>query len=100
MRRDHRVPPSMCPRCGRLATGALEATRDRPGAPKFGDLSVCINCAGVNQYDAELRLVPLSSTELEGLAEEEQADIRRAQRTIAAMIAQLGPPRAIGSGRA
>ena len=87
---DHDVPPSMCPRCGRLANAAMEVGGER--APNPGDLGVCINCAGVNRYNADLLLVPLTPAEWEELPSELQRDIRLAQRAVALMLAQIGPP--------
>ena len=68
----HHMPEDRCPRCGARATAASNA---RPGdrrAPVPGDLTVCIACAGLLQFDDSLRLVPLPEDALSGL----EADTR------------------------
>ncbi|HEV8502965.1 MAG TPA: hypothetical protein VGR63_15425, partial [Casimicrobiaceae bacterium] len=86
------MPPSMCPRCGRLADGAMEMGGDRP--PQPGDLTVCINCVGVSSYDARLQLVRVDAPELAAMEREQPGlaqRIRKAQREIALAHLVLGP---------
>lgn len=58
--RSTEMPVSRCPYCDK----PLDAASAPGRGPKRGDVSVCIFCAGVMQFDAELRLVRLSSAEL------------------------------------
>lgn len=49
-----RVPSSPCPHCGAEPTGASGVNAHYP---KPGDVAICIDCAGVNTYGRDLRLV-------------------------------------------
>jgi hypothetical protein len=98
-----RVKGSMCPSCGRLATGALEAAADECRPPRPGDVTVCINCAAPSQFDAGLQLAPLGLAELAELQAEQPGlieDVREAQRKIVLLNAKLGPPGQVPGGRA
>lgn len=59
----HRVPEAVCPACHRPQDGASSASGGRE-APKPGDLAICIDCAGVAQYDAAMQLKPFDVSTL------------------------------------
>jgi len=50
----HRVPEVSCPVCGKKldSSSSLETSN----APREGDVTVCVYCAGVLTFDAGLRL--------------------------------------------
>lgn len=48
------TPLSSCPACGTELDAA--GGSDKAGQPKPGDLSVCINCATILQFDEQLHL--------------------------------------------
>ncbi|MES2569435.1 MAG: hypothetical protein V4710_05200, partial [Verrucomicrobiota bacterium] len=53
------IPPSACPACGKIlnsASGVNEAF-----VPDPGTISVCFDCAEISEFDADLKLVPLSA---------------------------------------
>jgi hypothetical protein len=63
--KPHRVPVSKCPECQRAAPYATACTdEDAPDkAPEPGDVTVCMKCAALLQYDAAMQLVPLPIAE-------------------------------------
>lgn len=88
------VPETICPSCGWKNDAATHPTEDV--APTPGDLSVCLGCQEVMQFDPDLRLVKPTRDDLEA-AFQEQPDLRallfRMQRTAAkAMDSTKEPP--------
>jgi hypothetical protein len=73
-----RFAASACPRCGTpvdAATGVFDA---RDGSPGPGDVTVCLYCAAVSVFDADLRLRPPTAEERREMAQD-----KRVQRTVA-----------------
>lgn len=68
-----RVPEATCPACQKAVDGASN-TAGVKTMPKEGDLSICIFCANVAQYDAALQLTPFDITQL---PLDEQKEIER-----------------------
>lgn len=50
----HRTAEHSCPHCGYVTNmaGRPTGTGQRPGAPRHGDASVCLACAGVSVFVA------------------------------------------------
>ncbi len=67
MSKDHYVPTSKCPKCGRVHDGAMSASPTHCEAPVEGDLGICAYCGTVNRYGASLQLEVASPAELAGL---------------------------------
>lgn len=57
-----RVPPEPCPHCGAVHDGAGSLIHD--SRPKPGDVTVCILCAGVGEFTEDLKLRPLSDSDI------------------------------------
>lgn len=69
-----------CPRCGYKFDHATGVAHDN--LPKPGDFSLCLRCGQVLRFEAGLVAVIALDRELEELAPEQRALIRRAQRAI------------------
>lgn len=50
-----RTKPSLCPACG-YAVDAASPTLDPRAVPKPGDISLCLRCAAVNRFGADLSI--------------------------------------------
>lgn len=50
------IKPSPCRTCGRLLDNSFEGNGN-DSAPEEGDLSICVYCGEIAQYDANLGLV-------------------------------------------
>ena len=61
------LPESVCPRCG-YKTDAATMLEDDHAVPKPGDVSICMKCAHVRKFGADLRLVELTGDETVELA--------------------------------
>lgn len=72
-----RLPEDRCPKCGGKLDAATGA-ESGPG-PEAGDLSVCIHCLAMLQFDPNLRLKRLTDDEFEALPEEARTGMLRAQ---------------------
>lgn len=46
-----------CPSCGKLTDTATAVEGDY--TPSDGDISLCIYCGAINQFDSELNIVPM-----------------------------------------
>ena len=77
----HHVPPANCPTCGHHVNGAL-AMQEGPEPPKQGDLSVCIKCAAIATYEADLSLRLLSGAEWDELSPELRQTLQETQSLI------------------
>jgi hypothetical protein len=60
---DTPVQENACPSCGHGVNGAMSAGQG--ARPEPGDWAVCIRCAAVSKYGADLRLVALTEAEHE-----------------------------------
>lgn len=79
-------PPQLCVRCGYFFDRAAVAV-GKEAKPVAGDLSFCLNCAALLEYDAALRLRPVGEDALADVPANERAVIER-QR---AFIRRRGP---------
>jgi hypothetical protein len=78
--KTNRVASCPCPHCKRIVDSASDL--DGGKAPKLGDVTVCISCAGVSQFGVGLVLEVIPEPKLsEVLAEPDiimmQAAVRR-----------------------
>lgn len=66
-------PPAPCGHCKKEHVERTQSSESKR-APQAGDYCVCAECFGINQYDDEMRMVPLHRKELRQLprAEREQ----------------------------
>lgn len=55
----------MCPRCGYTLNGAADV--DGIDSPRAGDLSFCLGCAEILQFDRNLKLGAIEPAELNQL---------------------------------
>lgn len=78
--RISRTPAALCPACGYQvdAASSLEGD-DRPGP---GDISLCLRCAAILEFGADLRPVAASAETLASLVPEHRALIGRARVAI------------------
>lgn len=77
---QHHIPPHACPHCGTL----LDMASSVPGEvrrPQPDDLTFCIKCGELSQFDAELVPHKLSAEQMRAA----QAAIPNLSRMIAAM---------------
>jgi hypothetical protein len=84
--RESVIPRQYCPACLTELNRATHPTRRV--APKPGDLNVCIECAGVCMYDADLvlhALDPVERAALEASDPKAWRDVVRFQRIIRMM---------------
>lgn len=64
--RTTRLPPSSCPRCGRVEDAHTSATGGkRPPGP--GDVAICFYCLAVNVYADDLGLRTPTGAEMDEL---------------------------------
>ena len=78
-----RMPEATCPSCQKKVDGASGVTGARH--PKPDDLSVCIFCAGVSQYDAEMQLKPF---DMSVLTSDERREVEQAQQLVRRALAK------------
>ncbi len=77
------TPDVVCAECGKQMDCA-----SGPGAPEPGDFSLCIGCASLNVFDAQLHL--RAPTHDEMLAASADADVQTLRRAILAVNARRG----------
>lgn len=81
------VPASVCPGCGTTLDAAAHPTEDV--APSAGDITVCLHCQEILQFDETLSLVRPSREEIDAACREQpelRAAIFRYQRAAAAAM--------------
>jgi len=61
-----RIPEASCPWCGHLVDGA-ENPGDANKMPSPGDVSACVRCAGLLEFDKDLKLVKLPDATLDAM---------------------------------
>lgn len=83
LERKVRMPEATCPSCKKKVDGASGVTGAR--VPKPDDLSVCIYCASVSQYDASMQL---KTFDVNALTSEERAEVEQAQQLVRRAIAR------------
>lgn len=70
------VGKGRCPKCGYIFELATNLEDERL-KPRIGDISFCIKCGNVNQYD-EVGVIPLDETKLDPTTKIEILKIREA----------------------
>jgi hypothetical protein len=84
---DHqRVPLSRCPHCGHILDAASVLEGPTP-KPVEGDLSICLGCGEVSQFDRRSRLRPVTASILADLDPDEAADLLKTQKAVRAFLA-------------
>lgn len=84
-----KLPPSMCPACGHLASAA-STLGEVNYQPEPGDISLCIRCAAVNVFAADLTITEAPADLMPKLREEDPGAARsidRMRRVILALSA-------------
>lgn len=75
-----------CPLCGHRFDSAMGIDTDE--GPEEGSLSVCIECAGVHVYNADLTLRSMSEQEWDELPADVRQQLTDAQAAIRAIHSQ------------
>lgn len=80
--KSHRTPVSFCLRCGHTLDAATCISR--AGAkPRAFDVTVCVGCGAILQFDATMRLQPISEQQaVAGLNWQAIAKLRLLRREI------------------
>ena len=60
-----------CKKCGYELSAALGTDE---GAPSEGNISICGGCAAIGKYKKNLKIIPLSKTELEQMKKDYYED--------------------------
>jgi hypothetical protein len=81
---EHRTLNTFCPTCGYRANAATNINDKQTNPPSCGDISVCLKCGEILQFDAQLKLQPASLTNLLQISKEDGIRVARAQRIIRA----------------
>jgi hypothetical protein len=76
----HHVPGAVCPVCSKLLDGATNINDD--GAPKPGDVSVCVDCMSILTFTPDLKLRLMTQGEVQALPEPNKAAVIKATRLV------------------
>lgn len=79
-----RLPPMECPHCHVVHDAASDPNKENP-APKPGDLTICIECAGIAQFTGAMQLRLVSKDEWDEFAATQPAtvaELRRQQKIL------------------
>jgi hypothetical protein len=79
----HRTTPTLCPTCGHKLDAATGLDHDHKPSP--GDLSVCIQCGEILEFDEEIKLILISEGTIEKLDLETMEDLVRTRDAIKAL---------------
>jgi len=80
----YRTPLTSCPQCRHAIDSAGEWMGDNV-KPKAGDFSICIRCAGINVFNADLSLRMAVGRDLDGMTEQDRRMINRARQLLRQM---------------
>lgn len=78
----YQVPRCACPTCGHMLTAASATCVQAPSPPKPGDLTICISCAEILTYGADLDLARAPAAELASLDDRTAAWLAHVQQLI------------------
>lgn len=80
--RTETLPNCMCPNCGYIMNAAqpLREREDKRG-PAIGDVSICLNCGEILEYD-EVGVVSVKERTWEKVSDEDGIELRRLQLQI------------------
>ena len=67
------LPPDVCPVCAGTLNAATGINTN--GLPKSGDITICINCAALLEFNDELRLQLISEGVLSEMSEDNKKNI-------------------------
>lgn len=80
-----RLPLSPCPKCGYqndAATACDETDPECKSRPRPDDISVCLGCAVVMQFNPDMTLRVVELDEIHGLDDNTKFHVRRLQQNI------------------
>ncbi len=81
-----RVPLGQCPHCGQTVD-AISTLAGQVPKPKPADMTVCLGCGEVLQFDEQLRVRKMTATEIAALTPEEAFDLKQTQAAIRDFLA-------------
>ena len=79
------LPLSPCPKCGYpndAATACDETDPESKGRPKPDDISVCLGCAVVMQFNPDMTLRVVELDDIPGLDDDTKFQVMRIQQNI------------------
>lgn len=88
MSEDVFIPESRCPNCGYVCDVAMKVKTRRDAVPKEGDVSICIKCAGLSEFTADLQRRPFSAEALAALPAADQTEVYNAMIAVRAVNAK------------
>jgi hypothetical protein len=71
--RDSHMPPSPCPRCGRILDGAMHLDNSTPDP---GDITICIECSTLSVFDDKLHLREPTDEEMADMLAHPHPDLK------------------------
>jgi hypothetical protein len=82
----HHTPTSFCLKCGHTVDAASNIVGG--GKPKPGDITICLNCSALLQFDAQLRLMLTDEAQMmREMKPRQRAKVEHARQ----IIQRLGP---------
>ena len=78
-----RVPPTPCPVCTSLNDAATGTDHNDP--PRPGDLTICVTCGAILEFDDHLRTVVASQATLDEMDDEDRQRLQRAAKAVSRM---------------
>jgi len=78
------MPDDNCPKCSKFINAATAVEGD--SRPEPGDVTVCIGCSGMLQYDSNMKLKELSLQELASMDDEARTELLKAVAIVQSMM--------------
>lgn len=78
----NKIPPITCPVCQHRHNSAVNISGPDDPAPIVGDISICIYCTAVLEFDKNMHLVRLTNETAKKLTVDQMRDIVRACETM------------------
>ena len=66
----HKMPEMKCPKCGRVLDGASPINSEYENPPKEGDITFCMECRTIMEFDKDFNLREMTPDELNNLPQE------------------------------
>lgn len=82
------LPDDNCPKCQKHINAATATDGDSGLEPTPGDVTVCVGCAGILQFDGSMKLKELSFEDLSSMDTETQAELLKAVNVVQELNAQ------------
>lgn len=64
MKRDKRIKNNVCPSCNHKLDATTDPTGEEDSLPLTGDVSICLYCCAIVQYQDDLSLKEINEIEL------------------------------------